>query len=77
MAYRVYVDVETEKDANRVLEMFQDAYSAVTNDIKEWSKKEAFDKYSKDSIDKTLAFLNAKADDYQRFVFNATYEEID
>lgn len=77
MTYRVYVDVETEKDAKRVLEMFQDAYSAVTKDIKDWSKRDTFDKHSKESIEKTLTFLNAKADDYQRFVFNVTYEEID
>lgn len=77
MAYRVYVDVETEKEAERVLEMMRDAYSAITNEIKTWSKRETFDKYSKESVEKTLAFLNAKADDYQRFVFNATYEEKD
>ncbi len=76
MTYRVYVDVETEKDANRVLEMMSDAYSAVTNDIKTWTRHEIFDKHSKESVEKTLAFLNAKADDYQRFVFNATYEEL-
>lgn len=77
MAYRVYVDVETEKDAKRVMEMLQDAYSAVTDNIKTWSKRDIFDKHSKESVEKTLAFLNAKADDYQRFVFNVTYEEID
>ncbi len=76
MTYRVYVDVETEKDAKRVLEMMNDAYSAVTNDIKTWSRREIFDKHSKESVEKTLSFLNAKADDYQRFVFNATYEEL-
>lgn len=76
MTYRVYIDVETEKEAKRVLEMFQDAYSAVTKDIQTWSKRETFDKHSKDSVEKTVAFLNSKADDYQRFVFNAKYDEL-
>lgn len=76
MAYRVYVDVETEKEAERVLEMMRDAYSAITRDIKDWSKRETFDKHSKASVEKTVAFLNDKADDYQRFVFNAKYEEL-
>ena len=76
MTFRVYVDVETEKEAERVLEMMRDAYSSITKEIAVWSKRETFDKHSKDSVEKTVKFLNDKADDYQRFVFNAKYDEL-
>lgn len=76
MTFRVYVDVETEKEADRVLEMMRDAYSAITKEIAVWSKRETFDNHSKDSVEKTVKFLNDKADDYQRFVFNAKYDEL-